>query len=35
MDPVEKAALLRGIEDDRVVVFVLEIGHRSTMYRKY
>ena len=24
-----------GIEDDRLIVFVLEIGHRSSIYRKY
>jgi mRNA interferase RelE/StbE len=24
-----------SIEDDRLVVFVLEVGHRSTIYRKY
>ncbi len=24
-----------SIEDDRLIVFVLEIGHRSTIYRKY
>jgi mRNA interferase RelE/StbE len=24
-----------SIEDDRLVVFVLEIGHRSSIYRKY
>jgi mRNA interferase RelE/StbE len=24
-----------SIEDDRFIVFILEIGHRSTIYRKY
>ena len=24
-----------SIEEDRLIVFVLEIGHRSTIYRKY
>ena len=24
-----------SIENDRLIVFVLEIGHRSTIYRKY
>jgi len=24
-----------GIEDDRLIVLVLEVGHRSTIYRKY
>jgi mRNA interferase RelE/StbE len=24
-----------SIEDDRLIVFVLEVGHRSTIYRKY
>ena len=24
-----------SIEDDRLIVFVLEIGHRSNVYRKY
>ena len=26
---------IMSIEDDRLIVFVLEIGHRSTIYRKY
>jgi mRNA interferase RelE/StbE len=26
---------IMSIEDDRLVIFVLEIGHRSTIYRKY
>ncbi len=24
-----------SIEDDRLVILVLEVGHRSTIYRKY
>ena len=24
-----------SIEDDRLIVFVLEVGHRRTIYRKY
>jgi len=24
-----------SIENDRLIVFVLEIGHRSNIYRKY
>jgi mRNA interferase RelE/StbE len=24
-----------SIEEDRLIVFVLEVGHRSTIYRKY
>lgn len=24
-----------SIEEDRIIIFVLEIGHRSTIYRKY
>ena len=23
------------IEDDRMIIFVIEVGHRSTIYRKY
>jgi mRNA interferase RelE/StbE len=26
---------IMSFEDDRLVVFVLEIGHRSSIYRKY
>ena len=26
---------IMSIQEDRLVVFVLEIGHRSTIYRKY
>ena len=26
---------IMSIQDDRLIVFVLEIGHRSTIYRKY
>ena len=26
---------IMSIEDDRLIVFVLEVGHRSTIYRKY
>jgi mRNA interferase RelE/StbE len=26
---------IMSIEDDRLVVFVLEVGHRSNIYRKY
>ena len=24
-----------SIEEDRIIIFVLEIGHRGTIYRKY
>jgi mRNA interferase RelE/StbE len=26
---------IMSIQDERLIVFVLEIGHRSTIYRKY
>ena len=26
---------IMSIQEDRLIVFVLEIGHRSTIYRKY
>lgn len=26
---------IMSIEEDRLIVFILEIGHRSTIYRKY
>ncbi len=26
---------IMSIEDDRLIVFVLEIGHRSSIYRKF
>jgi len=26
---------IMSIQEDRLIVFILEIGHRSTMYRKY
>ncbi|HVN65750.1 MAG TPA: type II toxin-antitoxin system RelE/ParE family toxin [Methanomicrobiales archaeon] len=26
---------IMSIEEDRLIVFVLEIGHRSSIYRKY
>lgn len=27
--------VIMSIERERMVVFVLEVGHRSTVYRKY
>jgi len=26
---------IMSIEDDRLIVFVLEVGHRTSIYRKY
>ena len=26
---------IMSIQDDRLLIFVLEVGHRSTIYRKY